>query len=146
VRAFDGGLTIEHYLRQSRRVLKALGELVHAQLTGLGLDLAPLEGGFYAFPDFSPLRARLAERGITTSARLCSRLLEETGVAVLPGSCFGRPEEELTVRLAYVDFDGSRALAAAEQVPIDEDLDGEYLRRNCDNVVTAMERMCAWLR
>lgn len=145
VRAFNGGVSIERYLWQSRRVLAALGARVHQQLSGLGLDMAPLDGGFYAFPDFSPLRDRLAARGITTSAGLCKQLLEETGVAVLPGSCFGRPEQELTVRLAYVDFDGSRALAAAEQIPNDQPLGEEFLRRNCDKVTTALERMCDWL-
>ena len=145
VRAFNGGVTIERYLWHSRRVLAALAARVHAELTGLGLSMAPLDGGFYAFPDFTPLREQLAARGIHTSTELCARLLEETGVAILPGNCFGRPVSELTARLAYVDFDGSRALAAAEQVPNDQVLDEAFLRRNCDKVVTAMERMCDWL-
>jgi len=145
VRAFAGGVSIERYLWQSRRILKTLAERVHAALTGLGLQLAPFDGGFYAFPDFSPLRKRLAGRGIHTSAELCTRLLAETGVAILPGNCFGRPAEELTARLAFVDFDGARALAAAEQVPVGEVLDDAFLQRNCDKVLTAMNRMCDWL-
>ena len=146
VRAFNGGVTIERYLWQSRRVLAAIAARVHAELTGLGIAMAPLDGGFYAFPDFSPLRDRLAARGIKTSAELCTRLLEDTGVAILPGSCFGRPQTELTARLAYVDFDGSRTLAAAEQVPVDQSLGEDFLRRNCDKVMTAINRMCEWLK
>jgi aspartate aminotransferase len=146
VRAFKGGVTIERYLWHSRRVLKALSNRVHDAFNGLGLTMAPLDGGFYAFPDFSPLRESLASRGITTSAQLCTRLLEDTGVAILPGSCFGRPEHELTARLAFVDFDGSRALAAAEQLPSDQPLDAEFLQRNCDKVLTALERMVGWLK
>ncbi|WP_026362377.1 pyridoxal phosphate-dependent aminotransferase [Geopsychrobacter electrodiphilus] len=145
VRAFEGGEAIERYLWQSRRILKALGASVHASLTELGLMLPQLDGGFYAFPDFSPLGERLEKRGITTSAQLCTRLLEETGVAVLPGTCFGRPATELSIRLAYVDFDGTRTLAAAELVPDDRGLDRDFLRANCGRVLTAMERMCAWL-
>ena len=146
VRAFNGGVTIERYLWQSRRVLKALGERVHTMFSGLGLNMAPLDGGFYAFPDFSPLRAQLAARGITSSTQLCTRMLEETGVAILPGTCFGRPEHELTARLAYVDFDGSRALAAAEQVPNDQLIGEEFMHRNCDKVITALERMVDWVK
>ncbi len=145
VRAFNGGVSIERYLWQSRRVLKALADHVHSVLAGLGLNLAPFDGGFYAFPDFSPMRERLAGRGILTSAELCKCLLEETGVAILPGSCFGRPETELTARLAFVDFDGARALAAAEQVPNDQSLGKEFLDRNCDKMVTAMARISDWL-
>lgn len=145
VSAFNGSEAIERYLFQSRRILKALGTNVHTALTGLGLTLPPFDGGFYAFPDFTPLRERLATRGITTSVQLCTRLLEETGVAVLPGSCFGRPETELSIRLAYVDFNGTQALAAAEQLPDEQELGLEFLRENCGQVVTAMEKMCAWL-
>ncbi len=143
--AFSGSVALERYLRQSRRILKALGTNVHAALAGLGLQLPPFDGGFYAFPDFSPLGARLAARGITTSVQLCTRLLEETGVAILPGSCFGRPATELTARLAYVDFDGTKTLIAAEQVADDQALDLEFLRANCARVVTAMEKICTWL-
>lgn len=146
VRAFHGGASIERYLWQSRRILKALGEMVHTALTAAGLSLSPFDGGFYAFPDFSPLREQLAARDITTSQQLCTRLLEETGVATLPGDCFGRPVTELTVRLAYVDFDGARALAAAEQVPGDQPLGADFLQRNCEKMVTAMDRLRDWLK
>ena len=37
-------------------------------------------------------------------------MLEDTGVALLPGIAFGRPENELTCRLSYVDFDGKNAI------------------------------------
>ena len=44
------------------------------------------------------------------------KLLEETGVAILPGSAFGRPETELTARMAYVDFDGAKMLTALQKL------------------------------
>jgi aspartate aminotransferase len=37
-------------------------------------------------------------------------MLEETGVAMLTGECFGRDGTEYTARLAYVDFDGTEAI------------------------------------
>ena len=146
VRAFHGGVSIERYLWQSRRVLNALGDMVHESLTRVGLSMPPLDGGFYAFPDFSPLREQLAARGIFTSRELCTRLLEETGVATLPGDCFGRPATELTLRLAYVDFDGARALAAAEQLPGDQPLGADFLQRNCEKMVIALDKLCLWLK
>lgn len=62
VRAFNGGTRIERYLWQSRRVLKALGNHIHERLTGFNLELAQPQGGFYLFPDFSPLRDKLAAK------------------------------------------------------------------------------------
>ncbi len=74
---------------------------------------------FISLPLYNNFRKKLEQRGITTNTELCNRLLEETGVAVLPGSQFGRPAEELTARIAFVDFDGARALVSAEAVPLE---------------------------
>ena len=54
------------------------------------------------------LRDQLAVRGIRNDTTLCDRLLQEADVAILPGSAFGRSGDELTARLAYIDFHGRR--------------------------------------
>lgn len=97
------------------------------------------------FPDFSPLRQNLVKRGIKTSTEMCEKLLEETGVAILPGSAFGRPPEELTARLALVDFDGAKALAMAEKYPDQEILPEDFLQNCCFKIVEATERLCRWM-
>jgi len=91
IRAFQGGPDIERYVAQSRRILRSLGDVVGKRLHAHGVDVQPAEGGFYLFPDFGDYRGELGARDITTSAQLCERLLNETGVALLPGSDFGRP-------------------------------------------------------
>ncbi|MFO7655393.1 MAG: aminotransferase class I/II-fold pyridoxal phosphate-dependent enzyme [Candidatus Krumholzibacteriia bacterium] len=146
VRAYYGGLDIERYLWNSRRVLRALGRWCHRTLTAAGLDVVEPRGAFYLFPDFSPLAERLAARGIRTSAQLCASLLQDTGVAILPGSEFGRPRGELTARLAFVNFDGAQALAAAEVLPRDQALDENFLRQACLPTITAIERLADWTR
>ena len=72
--------------------------------------------------------------------------MEETGVATLPGVEFGRPADELTLRLAYVDFDGARTLAAAHQVPLDQPLDRTFLEQYCPNVIHAATAMSQWIK
>ena len=145
VRAFEGGIEIERYLSHSRRILGALGRWCAGRLVRAGVAVPKPQGGFYLFPNFSRKRGLLADRGITTSAGLCSALLEDTGVAILPGSDFGRPPDELTARLAYVDFDGARALAAAERKSAHARLGEEFLRLNAGSVVEAVERVAGWL-
>ena len=142
VRAFRGGPKIEAYLADCRRVLTALGGWCAKSLQDAGAHLADPIGGFYLFPDFEALREPLAARGIETNEQLCHQLLEDTGVAILPGSQFGRPPTELTVRLAYVDFDGGAANAALGDEPADE----AFVREHCPRVVEAITRMCAWLQ
>lgn len=145
VRAFAGGVTIERYLAASRRVLRALGRRLHRRLAGAGVALAEPKGAFYLFPDFTPFRERLAARGVTTGPELCLRLLDETGVALLPGSAFGRPESELTARMAYVDFDGAEALVAAEEVEKGTELGEEFLVRHCSRILDGNRRIVDWL-
>jgi aspartate aminotransferase len=144
VRAFKHGAEIENYLFQARRILRILGRHFTKQLKKIGVSLPEPEGGFYLFANFNPFREELIKRGIITSEQLCERLLEETGVAILPGSVFGRQPEELSARLAYVDFDGARALVAAGQVPANKSLDIDFLNLYAPKVMTAVDRICNW--
>jgi aspartate aminotransferase len=144
VSAFRGGDDIERYLAGARRVLSALGRWSARKLRGVEIDCPQPIGGFYLFADFSALSERLRRRGIHTSRQLCAKLLDEAGVAILPGSEFGRPEPELTARLAYVDFDGSRALEAVTVVPREQPLDDTFLRRHCPRVTSAIDAICEW--
>ncbi len=145
IRAFEGGPEIEDYLHRSRRILHALGNWTAASFASAGLRCPEPEGGFYLLPDFSPLAPRLARRGIETSKDLAERLLKETGVALLPGSEFGRPETELTCRIAYVDFDGGAALEAAAKIPDEEPLGEDFLREYTPRVCEAADRIGEWV-
>lgn len=132
------------YLGNSRRILKALGGWLSAALRQAGIDCDTPAGGFYMFADFAAMRDELAGRGIVTGEALCHRLLEDTGVAVLPGSDFGLGRDSLTIRLAYVDFDGGAALDAVAGLPAGQLPDETFLRTHCKNVVDAIERIAAW--
>lgn len=145
VRAFEGGLRIENYLMHSRRVLGTLGRAITKRLRKTGLEFPDPKGGFYLFPSFEPIRERLEARGIDSSEALCRALLDETGVAILPGVEFGRPPGELTARIAYVDFDGAQALAFSDTVPASSELDRAFLETCCANVIRAMDRLCEWV-
>lgn len=146
VTAFQGGSEIDNYLFQARRVLRSLSENVCDRLNEACVDTIASEGGFYVFPDFARHAETLRARGIKTSPELCERLLAETCVALLPGAEFGRPAEELTCRLAYVDFDGERALTAADTLADDEELGERFLREHCGSAMTAIDLIVNWLQ
>jgi aspartate aminotransferase len=142
IRAFEGGPELDEDLLQCRSILRVLGRHCDALLREAGCGLPSLDGAFYLFPDFGAHRERLAARGVVDSPSLAARLLDDTGVASLPGDAFGRPREELTLRLSYVNFDGGAALqAAAGGAPIDID----FVRRHCPGTVEAFERIAGWL-
>ncbi|WP_144820588.1 pyridoxal phosphate-dependent aminotransferase [Marinobacter piscensis] len=145
ITAFNGGEDIDEYLKQSRRILKVVGEYLHRRLCDMGAIVQKPEGAFYLFPDFSEFRERLAGRDIKTSQAFCQSLLESTGVAVLPASDFGFVPDHLGARLAFVDFDGAEALKLAGGDYADQELADEFVARACPRLVEAMNRMEAWL-
>jgi aspartate aminotransferase len=146
VAAFRGGPEIEDYLHHSRRILAALGRELSRRLREAGTFVYDPDGAFYVFPDLGPFRERLLERGIETGLQLCERLLDECGVAVLPGHHFGRPDDELTIRVSFVNFDGARALKASHDTPNSGPLDEAFLREHCGPAVEAVGVLCDWLQ
>lgn len=143
VRAFQGGAEIETYLRGARQILAAICATFQRALVAEGVRCRPAVGGFYLFPSFDPLADRLARHGIRSSRELCSRIMDETGVASLPGADFGIPEDELFLRIALVNFDGARALSAHSN---DELVDSDFLRSHCAPTLRAMDEILDWIR
>jgi aspartate aminotransferase len=145
VHAFRCGVDIERYLWHARRILSALASQCTDMLRQAGLGVHLPDGAFYLFVDFSPMQERLAARELADGPSLCKRLLTETGVAILPGVSFARSRQELTARLAYVNFDGGRALAASENIPLDEELPPGFTRQYCEGVLVGLERLAEWV-
>ena len=134
-----------HSLIHVRRILSAVAERAVSILRAAGLRVHAPAGAFYLFVDFSPLAPQLAERGIRTSGALCERLLQEAGVAILPGASFGRMPEELTARLSYVDFDGGTALELSERLDREPDAALQVVNRVCQQVSLGAEAISAWI-
>jgi aspartate aminotransferase len=148
--AFEEHPELERYLDRSRRVLRALGRHLASRLMAGGIRAARPRGAFYLFPDFRGWAKQLRAKDVRTSPQLCERLLEDTGVAILPGAFFGRDPEELTARISYVDFDGAKALQGAAALESDDrttpaELDEAFLREYCGDCLEAVDRICEWV-
>lgn len=144
ITAFNGGDDIEAYLFHACRILKALAKYLVNELNSIKINIPMPHGGFYLFPDFGAFREKLSARGILTSVEMCSTLLQDTGVAMLPGHDFGREPEELTARLAFVDFDGELALAAASGEYANKKIDKSFVKRYAPRLVEAFSQLTAW--
>jgi aspartate aminotransferase len=142
VRAFRPGPDLELYLSACRAVLAGLLGRSAEVLRAAGAELPSPEGGFYLFPTLAGHRARLEARGITDDVSLAERLLEETGVATLPGSVFGMDPAAHYLRLALVDFDGPRALTAVRPgVTVDD----AFLDMYCAPTWSGVNALARWL-
>ncbi len=145
VAAFQENPALDDYLAKSRRILQFIGQSIHSQLESFNVHCPQPLGGFYLFPNFEVYRDKLMQRGIHTAVQLCDQLLEDTGVALLPSHDFGRPSEELTARLSYVDFDGARALELVNNSYSNKDLDQAFLESIAGEMSTAIELIRDWL-
>ena len=109
VAAYTPDSGVADYVQNSLILLKHICGFCHRHLIKIKLSCPLPEGGFYCFPNFEHYRNNLMRRGIISSQQLCTTLLSQTGSALLPGIAFGRPAQELTARLSFVDFDGANA-------------------------------------
>lgn len=100
------------------------------------------QSDFSIFPDFESYRDQLKKRRIETSTALCEQLLQDTGVAILPGVDFGRSRDELTARIAFVDFDGREALLNYSENTL---LHGNFIEKYCGRTLKAMGLIVEWL-
>jgi aspartate aminotransferase len=101
-----------HAVEAMRLRYRARRDMVLAGLKAIaGVRIAPIPATFYAFPDVSAFLGRKAGNHVLDSAeRLCDWLLEEHGVATVPGSAFGAPG---SIRLSFAasESDIEKALA-----------------------------------
>lgn len=83
-----------------RRRYQARRDMVVKALSAIpGVRLAPIPATFYAFPDVGVFLGRKAGNHVMDSVEtLCDWLLEEHGVATVPGSAFGDPQ---CIRLSF---------------------------------------------
>ena len=144
ITAFQDHLALDEYLLHSRRILSVLGNYMAGRLRAKKISMPSPKGAFYLFLNFNHYREKLASKGILTSFELCESLLQDTGVAILPGMDFGRQPEELTCRLAYVDFDGELVLKEAMKNK-NGLLTETFLQKHCNKMMEAVSRMEQWL-
>lgn len=96
--AYRGNLSSVHTMRDRFRERR---DYLVEELSGIGgLQCFVPEGAFYLFPDISPFLGRQAADGteIATSTDLCMYLLDQHGLAAVPGDAFGEPNG---IRLSY---------------------------------------------
>jgi len=90
IAALEGPRDAVEAMRQRYRSRRDM--IISALKSIEGVRIGSVPATFYAFPDVSSLLGRKAGNHVLdTSERLCDWLLEEHGVATVPGTAFGAP-------------------------------------------------------
>ncbi|GAB7328574.1 hypothetical protein MBLNU13_g00524t1 [Cladosporium sp. NU13] len=93
--AFGTSPEMDLYRTQVTRLHHHCTTALYKCLVECGLAVAPPKGAFYLYPSFHPYAEQLEKMGIGTSQQLSHWLVEECGIAALPGSAFGEDDEGL---------------------------------------------------
>ena len=103
----------QQHLDERRAAMQARRDRVVAALSAIdGLDCPIPEGAFYAFPSCRGVLDRQAPAGevLGDDAALCQYLLQDHGVALVPGRAFGMPGH-FRLSFAYSDSELDTGLA-----------------------------------
>ena len=125
-----------NYKLKIRAILKAIGNYVYHNLKSNKILIAPPQGAFYLMPEF-------INKKYKTSSKLCEAILNDTGVAMLPGSDFGFSPKKMITRLSYTDFDGTEFF---ENVTDCSMIDDEMIKKYAPNVVEGVNKLSNWAK
>mgnify|MGYP001448596073 FL=1 len=124
-----------NYINKSRKILKLVGEYVYNNLKSNKILINKPQGGFYLMPEFLDMKYK-------NSQEMCSSLLTDTGVVLLPGSDFGFSKDKLIARLSFTDFDGKEFMNNLSEV---KNLDYSLVDKFAPKIVEGTKRLKAWV-
>jgi len=122
------------YVNQVRQILKQVGIYVYENLKSNKILINKPEGGFYLMPEF-------INNTFNSSSEMCQNILNETGVALLPGSVFGFPENRMIARLSFTDFDGNKFLINTSGC---KEINQDIVFKYAPNVVEGVKKLKKW--
>ena len=124
----------EEYINNSCSILKAVGEYVYENLKSNKININKPQGGFYLMPEF------LIEK-FSTAEEMCSNILKETGVALLPGSDFGLSKERMIARLSFTDFNGHEFMKNIKKT---KKIDFNLISKFAPKIIEGTKKLKTW--
>ena len=123
------------HINKSKNILKAVGEYVYKNLKSNNVIINKPQGGFYLMPEF-------LNKKFSTASEMCSSILSETGVALLPGSDFGFLKDKMIARLSFTDFDGHVFMKGVSNT---KNIDENLIFKFAPKVVEGTKRLKDWV-
>jgi aspartate aminotransferase len=134
VEAYKGNY--DEYKNKVKGILSTVGNYVYNNLKSNKVLINPPQGAFYLMPEFKNKRYK-------NSSKLCEAILNETGVAMLPGSDFGFKSKKMLTRLSYTDFDGTEFFRNIKDY---NSISDSMIEKYAPNVVEGVNRLSNWAK
>lgn len=123
-----------NYINKSRKILSVVGNYVYENLKSNKVLINKPQGGFYLMPEFLNKR-------FNSSSEMCDSILNDTGVALLPGSDFGFDQKQMIARLSFTDFNGQKFM---DGIKDNEKIDYDKINEFAPKVVEGVDKLKKW--
>ena len=123
-----------NYINKSKNILGAIGNYVYENLRSNKVLINRPQGGFYLMPEF-------LNKKFNSSSEMCDSILNDTGVALLPGSDFGFEKTKMLARLSFTDFDGQEFMNKIED---NQKIDNDEINKFAPKIVEGVDKLKKW--
>ena len=123
-----------NYINKSKNILSAIGNYVYENLRSNKVLINKPQGGFYLMPEF-------LNKKFNSSSEMCDSILNDTGVALLPGSDFGFEQTKMLARLSFTDFDGQEFMNKIED---NQKIDKDHIVNFAPKIIKGVDKLKKW--
>jgi aspartate aminotransferase len=123
-----------NYINKSKNILSAIGNYVYENLRSNKVLINKPQGGFYLMPEF-------LNKKFNSSSAMCDSILNDTGVALLPGSDFGFEQTKMLARLSFTDFDGQEFMNKIED---NQKIDKDHIAKFAPKIIEGVDKLKKW--
>ena len=123
-----------NYINKSKNILSAVGNYVYENLKSNKILINKPQGGFYLMPEF-------LNKKFKSSSEMCDSILNDTGVALLPGSDFGFDETKMLARLSFTDFDGQDFMNKIED---NQKIENDHIANLAPKIIEGVDKLKKW--
>jgi aspartate aminotransferase len=123
-----------NYINKSKNILSTVGDYVYENLRSNKVLINKPQGGFYLMPEF-------LNKKFNSSSEMCDSILNDTGVALLPGSDFGFEQTKMLARLSFTDFDGQEFMNKIED---NQKIDKDHIVKFAPKIIEGVDKLKKW--
>ena len=123
-----------NYINKSKNILYAVGNYVYENLKSNKILINKPQGGFYLMPEF-------LNKKFNSSSEMCDNILNDTGVALLPGSDFGFDQTKMLARLSFTDFDGQEFMNKIEG---NQKINKDHIANFAPKIIAGVDKLKKW--
>ena len=138
LKAYEYSKELQDYVATSAAILNGISSYIYNELSKCAIQCTTPQGSFYMMIGFENFKTFLKPLKLDSSTKLSHHLLDNYGVALLPGSDFGFESNELFFRMAFVDFDGEKVMEAyKKEIKIDK----LFIKENCLSIYKGVQQL-----